>query len=48
MKKYTKRTIENVSFIELEENGVISTIPTDETNSDFRAYLEHEQAPKSE
>ena len=48
MKKYTKRTIENVSFIELEENGVFSIIPTDETNSDYRAYLEHEPAPKPE
>jgi len=39
MKTYTEKTLANYTFIEVEENGVISCVPISETNSDYQRYL---------
>lgn len=39
MTKYTEKTLANYTFIEMEEDGIISNVPIDESNSEYKRYL---------
>jgi hypothetical protein len=41
-----KYTLQDNGYILMDNDGVISIIPNDLSNSDYQAYLEHEATAK--
>jgi hypothetical protein len=49
MTKYTEKTTETGSYIErVDEDGTVWSIPIDEANSDYQAYLNKDKVKDGE
>lgn len=48
MRTYIEKTLGGYTFIEIEENGIISCIPTDPANSGYQRYLRWLENPNAD